>query len=324
MKIDRRQALLFAALAPFARGGLAQEAPWPTRPIRLVAGGVGSVSDIRARWIAPRLGEALGQPVIVENNGAAGGNLSAAAVARSAPDGYTVLMYHQGLASMNPHLYAKPGYDPLVELQPVTRFGHGALLLAVPTALPAQSVSDLLALARSQPGALNFGSPGVGTPPHLASELFIRMARIDAVHVPYRGGGALMAALLGAQITWAIEGLTSQLPHVQAGRLRALAVTGARRSRALPEVPTMAEAGLPGYEYEGWTGFAVARATPAAIVARLHAEISRLAATAEAREWFAQTGSEAGTMTPVAMDAFVREEHARWGRFIRETGLKAE
>lgn len=324
MKIDRRQALCLAVLAPLARAPLAQEAAWPTRPIRLVAGGVGSVSDIRARWIAPRLGEALGQPVIVENNGAAGGNLSAAAVARGAADGHMILMYHQGLAAMNPHLYAKPGYDPLLDLQPVTRFGHGALLLTVPAALPVQSIADLLALARSQPGALNFGSPGVGTPPHLASELFARMARIEAVHVPYRGGGALMGALLAGQVTWAIEGLTAQLPHVRAGRLRALGVTGAQRSRSLPDVPTIAEAGVAGYEYEGWTGFAVARATPPAIVARLHAEISRLAATAEAREWFAQTGSEAGTMTPAATDDFVRAEHARWGRFIRETGLRAE
>jgi tripartite-type tricarboxylate transporter receptor subunit TctC len=233
-------------------------------------------------------------------------------------------MYHQGLAAMNPHLYAKPGYDPLLELTPVTRFGHGALLLTVPSALPVQSVAELIALARAKPGALNFGSPGMGTPPHLASELFTRLARIEAVHVPYRGGAALMTALLAGQITWAIEGLTAQLPHVRSGRLRALAVTGTRRAPTLPEVPTLAEAGVAGYDYEGWTGFALPAATPPAIVARWHAEIARLAATAEATEWFAQSGSEAGTLTPVAMAEFVRAEHAKWGRFIRETGLKAE
>lgn len=323
MQVSRRD-LILLALSTALPCLSARSSTWPSKPIRMVAGGVGSVTDIRARWLAPRLAQLLGQPVVVENVPAAGGNVAAADVARSTPDGHTVLVYHQGIAAINPHLYAKPGYNPLVDLQPVTRFGHGSLLLAVPAALPVRSVPDLLALARERPGALNYGSPGTGTPPHLASELFIRMAGIQAVHVPYRGGGALITALLGGQLTWSMDGLTAQLPHVRSGALRALAVTGNRRSATLPEVPTVAEAGIEGFEFEGWTGFAVAAATPRAVVEQLHHGIARIAMTPEARQWFEAGGSEPGVLTPEATAALVRTEYVRWGRLIRDLGLKAE
>jgi tripartite-type tricarboxylate transporter receptor subunit TctC len=281
MKLNRRRLLELAALGCAMPCRAVHAAEWPSRPIRFIAGGVGGVSDIRARWLAPRLAQALGQAVVVENIAAAGGNVSAAETARSAPDGHTLLLYHQGIAAINPHLYDKPGYEPLRDLQAVTRFGHGSLLLTVPAASPVRTVGDLVALARARPGALNFGSPGNGTPPHLASELFVRMAGIEAAHVPYRGGGAMMTALLGGQLAWAIEGLTAQLPHVRSGALRAVAVTAARRAAALPEVPTIAEAGVAGYEYEGWTGLAVPAATPASIVQRLYGEVARIAAAPE-------------------------------------------
>lgn len=299
-------------------------AAWPERPIRLVTGGVGGITDIRARWLAPRLAAALGQQVVVENIGGAGGNLSAVEVARSAPDGHTALMLHQGTAAINPHLYAKPGYDPLTELQPVTRFGHGSLLLSVHPSVPARSMAELLAAMRDKPSAINFGTPGIGTPPHLAAELFIRQAGVKATHVPYRSGGALMTALLAGEVAWSMEGLTGQLPHVRNGALRPLAVTGSKRSASLPEVPTVAEAGLPGYAYEGWTGFAVAAGTPAAIVERLQREIARIAATEECRDWFAKSGAEAGILTPAEMADLVRAEHGRFGKLIREAGWRAE
>jgi tripartite-type tricarboxylate transporter receptor subunit TctC len=300
----------------------AQSAAWPTRPIKIVAGGVGSVTDIRARWLAERLGGALGQPVIVENNAAAGGNVGAAAVARSAPDGYTLLLIHQGTAAFNPHLFARTGYDPLTDFAPITRWGQGSLLLTVAPAVPVNSVGELLALAKAKPGTLDFASPGVGTPPHLASELFKRAAGVDAVHVPYKGGGAMMAALLSGQVTWAIEGLTAQLPHVRAGSLRALGVTGAQRSPSLPEVPTIAEAGVAGYEFVGWTGIAAPAETPKPVIDRIHAEIVRISATDEARAWFASGGAEPGIVTPQAFGDFVRSENARWGRVIREAGIR--
>jgi tripartite-type tricarboxylate transporter receptor subunit TctC len=320
--LHRRRLLQLVVLACAVPSTRAQE--WPSKPVRLIAGGAGSVTDLRARWLAPRLSQALGQPVVVENVPAAGGNVAAAETARGAADGYTVLFTHQGIAAINPHLYAKPGYDPLRDLANVTRFGHGPLLMTVPAASPVRGVGDLVTLARRQPGTLNFGSPGVGTPPHIASELFVRMAGIQATHVPYRGGGALMTAHLGGQLTWSMDGPTAQLPHVRSGAVRALAVTGARRLPQLPEVPTLAESGIAGYEYEGWAGLAVAAATPRPIVERLHAEIARIAATTEARDWFAGTGAAPGILTPTEMDELVRREHASFGRLIRESGLKAE
>jgi tripartite-type tricarboxylate transporter receptor subunit TctC len=324
----RRRTCGLATLVVLAMLGAAaaeaQPAPWPTRPIKLVAGGVGSVTDIRARWLGERLGRALGQPVIVENNATAGGNVGAEAVARSSPDGYTLLLIHQGTAAFNPHLFARTGYDPLTDFAPITRWGFGSLLLTVPPAVPATSVAELVALAKAQPGALNFGSPGVGTPPHLASELFKRAAGIEAAHIPYKGGGAMMAAMLAGQLSWAIEGLTAQLPHVKSGSLRALAVTGAARSPALPNVPTLAEAGVPRYEFSGWTGLAAPAGTPRPVIDRLHAEIARIGATEEARDWFAAGGAEAGLLSPDAFADFIRVEHTRWGKVIREAGIRME
>lgn len=324
MKLHRRRFLSLGVAGCAATAWPARAADWPSRPIRLIAGGAGSVTDIRARWLADRLGTALGQPMVVENNAAAGGNLAAVLVARAAPDGHTLLLTHQGIAAINPHLFQKPGYDALADFAPVARLGIGQLALAVPAASPISSVADLLARARARPGAMNFGSNGNGTPPHLAAEQLKRMAGIEAVHVPYKGGGALLTALLGSQVDWAIEGLTPLLPHVKSGTVRALAVTGARRVPAWPDVPTVAEAGVPGYEYIGWTGIAAPAATPQPVVERLNLEINRVATTDEGRRFFAQAGADAGELTPAEFAGFIRAEHARLGRLIRDAGLKAE
>jgi tripartite-type tricarboxylate transporter receptor subunit TctC len=320
----RRDWMLGALATAAGLPAWADDVAWPAKPIRLVTGSPGSVSEIRARWLAQRLAQALGQSVVVEGNSSAGGNVGAEQVARSAADGYTLLMIHQGTAAINPHVYAKPGYDALRDFAPITRFGRGNLLLTVPSEVPATTVVELIRWAKSRPGALNYGSPGVGTPPHVASEMFIRMAGIDAVHIPYKGGGALMTALLGGQLTWSMDGLTAQLPHLKSGRLRALAVTSARRSNALPDVPTLAEAGVPGYEFQGWTGVAAPAGTPAAVIARLHSEIARIADTAEAREWFAASGAEPGLLSPDAFSQFIRAEHEGLGKVIRDAGIKAE
>jgi tripartite-type tricarboxylate transporter receptor subunit TctC len=323
MNITRRQAAALGVAAVFVSQARSQAA-WPSKPIRIVAGAPGGVTDIRSRWLADRLQPALGQPVLIEYNAAAGGNVAAAMVARSAPDGYMLLTIHQGIAAINPHLYANAGYNPLTDFAPITRFGHGSLLLSVHPSLPATSVRELIELAKAKPGTLSYGSPGSGTPPHLAGEMFMRAAGVTATHVPFKGGAALMQAQLGGHVSMSFEGLTAQLPHVRTGSLRALAVTGAKRSRGLLDVPTIGEAGLPGYEYSGWTGFAAPAATPRPIVERLQAEIAKLADTDEARAWFERSGAEPGIQSPQEFADFIRLEHARLGKLIREAGLSAE
>jgi len=229
------------AVSQSSTHALAAEAAWPSRPIRLIVpGGPGGVIDLRARWLAERLAQRLRQSVYVEDVPGAGGNIGTAQAARARPDGYTLAIVHQGTMAINPHLYSHPGYDALADFVAITRVGIGPLVLAVQPLLPARSVAELVALAKAKPGQLSFGSPGIGTPPHMAGELFKRMAAIDLTHVPYRGGGQAVSDLIGGQISMSIEGMNVQLPFVRSGQIRALAVTGRERSPALPDVPTVA------------------------------------------------------------------------------------
>jgi len=298
---------------------------WPAKPIHIIVpGGVGGVIDIRARWLADHLAPVLGQSVIIENRPGAAGNIGMEVGARSAPDGYTLIIIHQGTMTFNPYLYSALGYDPIADFAPITHIGMGPLLLAVHPDVPATTVAELVKLAKAKPGQLSFGSPGIGTPPHLAGELFKHMTGIDTLHVPYQGGGKAVSDLMGGHITYSIEGLNVQLPFVKAGRLRALAVTGSRRVASLPDVPTMAEAGVPGYEFQGWVGIAAPAATPKPIIAKLYGEISAIYATAEAREWFAEFGADPGADPPDVFAASIRAEHAKWGPIIRQLGIRVE
>ena len=315
----------FGFATAFHRAAVAEEAPWPAKVVRiLVPGGPGGVTDIRARWLAERLTPLLGQSVIVENKPGAGGNIGMAMGAHSDPDGYTLTIIHQGVMTVNPHLYSRLGYDPLADFAPITYLGVGPLLLAVHPDVRATTVAELVQLAKAKPGQLSFGSPGIGTPPYLAGELFKRVAGIDTVHVPYKGGGQAVSDLIAGHISYSIEGLTVQLPQVKAGRLRALAVTGPQRVASLPDVPTMAEAGLPGAEFQGWVGIAVPAATPKTIVARLYRDISSILVTPEAHAWFGEAGAEARTDPPEVFAAAIRVEYAKWGKVIREAGIKIE
>jgi tripartite-type tricarboxylate transporter receptor subunit TctC len=304
---------------------LAVAQPYPAKPVRLVVTGApGSVTDVRGRWLADRLTRALAQPVFVENRPGAGGNVGSEYAARSAPDGYTILVVHQGTVAINPHLYPNLAYDPLVDLAPITRMTSNPLLLAVHPTVPAMTTAELIALAKAKPGQLNYGSPGGGTPPHMAGELFKRMAGIDVTHVPYKGGAGALADLVAGRLTYTIEGPAIQLAQVKAGRLRALAVTGPQRFAALPEVPTLAESGVPGYEYVAWTGIAAPAATPRTIIAKLYAETAAVLRSPESREYFAAHGAEPGGESPEEFAAFIRAEHAKWGKVVREAGIKAE
>jgi tripartite-type tricarboxylate transporter receptor subunit TctC len=324
--MNRRIALLVSAFAVATHpSAFAVDAVWPTKPVRvIVPGGPGGVIDIRARWLADRLMPALGQSVVVENKPGAGGNIGTEMGARSAPDCYTLTFVHQGTMAINPHLYSHLGYDPLTDFAPITHLGVGPLLLTVNADVPAATVAELVRLAKAKPGQLNFGSPGTGTPPHLAGELFKRVAGIDVVHVPYNGGGQSATALISGQVSFMIEGLSVVLPLVKAGRLRPLAVTGPRRVASLPDVPTMAEAGLPSYEFIGWVGISAPAATPKPIIDRLYREIGKILATAEARDWFGAIGAEPLADTPEAFAAAIRAEHVKWGRVIREAGIRIE
>lgn len=298
---------------------------FPAKPIRLiVTGAAGSVSDIRARWVSERLNAALGRSIVVDNRSGAGGNIGMEVAAKSPKDGYTLVIVHQGTLALNPHIYARLGYDPIADFVPITRFVVSPLLLAVHPGMPAKTTGELIELVKKKPGQFNYGSPGIGTPPHLAAELFKRMARIDVTHVPYKGGAAALLDLVGGRVTYTFDGLALQAPHVKTGKIRALAVTSMKRVANLPEVPTVAESGLPQYEYLSWMGLAAPAGTPREIVAQLNTVMAKILKTPEARDWFAEQGGEPIADTPENFAAFIKHEHARWGPIIRDAGIRAD
>jgi tripartite-type tricarboxylate transporter receptor subunit TctC len=313
------------ALASLAAPSLAAEPAWPAKPIHLiVTGGVGGVTDLHARWLADRLGPALGTRMLVENKAGAGGNIGMQFAARSAPDGYTLVVIHQGLMAANPHLYRNPGYDPLADFAPIGVFGASVLILAVNADLPVRSVADLVTLAKSKPGQLAFASPGIGTPPHLAGELFKRAAGLDVQHVPYTSGAKAATDVIAGHIAYSIEGFGVYLPQVQAGRMRALAVTGPTRSPQLPDVPTLAEAGYEQAQHTAWAGIAAPAGTPKPIIDRIAREFAAILASPEGREYLSTRSIEPKPCSPEELAAVIRDEHAKWGKMIREVGLRIE
>jgi len=321
--MDRRTfcSALFASAALPAWA--ANEHEWPVKPVTLlVPGGTGGVVDIRARWLAQRLASVLGQPVVVDNKPGASGNIGMVAAARSAPDGYTLVMVHQGTMCVNPHLMPNAGYAPLKDFTPITRVGFGPLALVVNPKLPVHSVTDLLQYMRTRD--LNYGSPGFGSPPHLAAELFKLEAGVKATHVPYKGGGAAASDLIAGHIDFSIEGLQVMEPHINEGRVRGLAVTGIRRVAVLPQLPTLREAGLPNYSYVGWVGLAAPAATPRPIVDKTWRATSQILLSAEGREFFARAGADPGGDSQESFELLVRDEYEKWGRIVRESAIKAQ
>jgi tripartite-type tricarboxylate transporter receptor subunit TctC len=313
-------ALVGVALMPIAH---AQQ--YPSGTIRIIAPGPpGSPRDVRARWVAEQLTSALSQPVMVDNRAGAGGNIGMEAAAKSAPDGRTLVIVDTGTLAMNPHLYDRTGYDALADFIPVVRLVEAPLMLAVRADLPARSVAELISLARSKPGQLSYGSPGVGTPPHLAGELFKRTAQVDVAHIPYKGASPALTDLMAGRIDYMIDNVGLLAPQVAAGKVRALAITSPKRVAALPDIPTMAEAGLPGYDFTSWMGVAVPAGTPAAIVQRLNAELVRALRSPGGQTWFESQGGEVVADSPQAFGQAVRSEHARWREVIQDARIKAE
>jgi tripartite-type tricarboxylate transporter receptor subunit TctC len=299
--------------------------PYPVKPVRLVVTyTAGGPADIAARALAQKLAEMWGQQVVVDNRAGAGGIIGTELVAKAAPDGYTLLHGTAAGLIINPLLVKKLPYDTFRDFAPVSMVVIVPQLLVTHPALPATTLKELIALAKARPGALNYASVGIGSPNHLGMELLKSMAGIDMVHVPYKGATPAMADLIAGQVQLAFNGMASVLPQIASGKMKAIAIGSARRSPAAPDVPTVAEAGLPGFEYVAWNGNFAPAGTPAALVNRLSADIRKALAAPDVVQRLASLGSEPGGNTPAEFAAYVKADHARWARVVQEVGLKAE
>jgi tripartite-type tricarboxylate transporter receptor subunit TctC len=297
---------------------------YPSRPVRLVIPfPPGGPADIFGRLIAFKLTDALREQVVVDNRGGGNGNIGAEFVARAAPDGHTLLLLPSALAA-NASLYSKLPYSLVGDFTGVASLGTFPLLLVTHPSLPVRTVPDLIALAKTKPGELNFASAGSGGGAHLAAETFSRSAGINMVHVPYKGTGPAVLGVLGGQVSLMFASVPSVIQHVRAAKLNALAVTSAQRSPAAPELPTVSEQGLPGYEVVSWFGIVAPTGTPADIVRRLNDDVRRVLVLPEFQERLRDEGGRAFAMTPEEFTAFIRSETVRWGRVVRDVGAKLD
>jgi tripartite-type tricarboxylate transporter receptor subunit TctC len=313
-------AVLAAALA--APAAFAQ--PYPARPVKIIVPyGVGGPADIYGRFIGARLSETMGQSFVVENRPGGGAIVGTEAVAKSAPDGYTLLMM-SNTHTVNETLIPNKPYDLMRDLAPITGVNYSDLLMVVHPSVPANSLKEFIALAKSKPKALNYASSGPGTPYHMAGELFKHMAGVDIVHVPYKGSDGARVGILGGQVHMMIDAITTMAPNVRAGKVRAMGTTGKTRSSVLPEVPTLAEAGVPGYEAGIWLGLMAPAGTPRAILERLNAEIVKVLNAPDVKEAWGKQGAQAMPMTIAEFERFLRDEIAKWGGLVRATGMKPE
>jgi tripartite-type tricarboxylate transporter receptor subunit TctC len=322
MKRLHRQgiALLLALAAPGA--AVAADA-YPAKPIRLIVGfAPGGANDLVARAVATRLGPRLGQQVVVENRAGAGGNIATELVAKSAPDGYTLLLASVASFAMSPALIGKVPFDPINDFAPVTQAALVTSLLSVHPSLPAQSLKQFVALAKRTPGGINYATPGAGSIAHLAAELFWKTAGLRLTHVPYKGGNPAVADAMAGHVESIFSLISTQTPHVRAGRIRALAVSSTKRSAALSDVPTIAESGYPGFEASGWLGLAFPAKTPRAIVDRIHKEAVAVLNSREVQSQLENLGLDAEPTDPGAFHARIKSDHAMWDKLVREAGIK--
>jgi tripartite-type tricarboxylate transporter receptor subunit TctC len=315
--------LVPALLALCASMAAAQD--YPRKAVRVVAPfAPGGATDLLARLVSQKLSERWGQSVLVDNRTGAGGHIGAEVAARSAPDGYTLLVAGAPHA-IGMSLYKKLGYDLARDLAPISNLATYPSAIVVHPSLPVRSVKDLIALARSRPGQLNFGSAGSGSPNHLALELFKTMAKVSMVHVPYKGGsGQMVGDLLAGQVQLASIGLPPAMPHIKAGKLRVIAVTGAKRSQLLTEAPTVAEAGLPGFDVTSWYGMFGPAALPRDIVMKVNGDIAAALATPDMKERLAASGADPAPTTPEDLGRLVREEVAKWSKVVADSGAKID
>jgi tripartite-type tricarboxylate transporter receptor subunit TctC len=321
-----RRALVAALCCAGLAGAVTAHAAdaWPAKPITLVVPfSAGGTTDIVARIVGQKMSDALHQPVIVDNRGGAGGTLGAGVVARAAPDGYTIFMATIAHA-IAPALYHNLPYDFIKDFAPVGLVGTVPNVLIVNNTVPAKTVPELIAYIKKHPKQVNFGSAGIGSTEHLAGELFRSMTGTEITHIPYKGGAPMMADLMGGQIQMALATAPSAAPHVRAGKVRALAVTSAKPSPAFPGVPTLSQAGVPGYEMLTWYALMAPRGTPQPIVDRLHAELEKALKLPEVEKTFAEQGVTAGDMSEAQLESFIRNETAKWGKVVKEANVKLQ
>jgi tripartite-type tricarboxylate transporter receptor subunit TctC len=316
-------AMATALLAGVPHAALAQT--YPTKPIRLIcpfppAGAV----DIASRAIAGELSKALGVQVIVENKPGAGGNIGGAEAARSAPDGYTIFMTTSGISAINPALYAKMGFDPNKDLVPISALVSLNNVLVMHPSVKANSVADLIALAKARPGMITYASSGSGTSIHMSGEMFKFLTKVDMQHIPYKGSAPAVTDLLGGQVMVMFDNIPSALPHIKAGKLRAVATTGAQRDPSLPDLPTVAEAGVPGYESGVWFGLLAPAGTPKEIIARLSAESVKATRSPEFIKRMTDLGYNVIGSTPEEMANMLKVEIARWTPIVKASGARAD
>ena len=317
-----RAVLAFLLGITFLLNAFAQE-PWPARPVRFILPfPPGGGTDILGRMIAERLSASLGQPVVTENRGGAGGNVGAEAAAKSVPDGYTLVLVAPSLA-ISPTLYSKINYDPVKDFAPVSLVATVPNVMITQAALPVRTLEEFIAFAKARPGQVNFGSSGVGASPHLSVELFKSMARIDIVHVPYKGAALALSDVISGHIESSVGNLSGALlGSVKSGRVRALGVTAAKRSKHVPDVPTFAEAGVPGYDVSGWYGICTQAKVPQPVLAKLSADLHRILNDPVVRKRLEDQAVDVAPSTPEQFVAHVRTETEKWTKVVREAGLE--
>jgi tripartite-type tricarboxylate transporter receptor subunit TctC len=320
---SRRQVIAAAAAAGIAAVGAAHAQDFPNKPMRIIAPfAAGASTDFLARTVAQSMSRELGQPVVVENKPGAGGALAAEAVARSAPDGYTMLLTSAGIVTMNQHIYPKLPYDPIKDFAPLSIAVRMPIVTVVHPSLPVKNIQELLAYAKANPGKLNYGSAGTGTSQHLAGELFKSMANVSLLHIPYRGGGPAMNDLLAGQIQVMFVQVPSALPQVKAGKVRAIAVGSDKRDAKMPDVPTVAEGGVKGYNSDTWYGFVMPAGVPAPVAQKLHAAMVK--ALKENEQKLSDHGFNVDASTPREMADVIAAESKKWGAVIKAANIKAE
>jgi tripartite-type tricarboxylate transporter receptor subunit TctC len=304
---------------------LAHAQSFPSKPVRIIVGFVaGGATDTVARLVAQQLSERLGKSAVVENRAGASGTIGADLVAKSPPDGHVLFLATQSTHAVAPYTLAQSPYDPVKDFAPVALVAQNTLLVVVSPALPVKSIKDLVALAKTRPGELNFATGGVGTSPHMSGELFKMAARIDMLPVHYKGDAAAVIDVIGGQVPVMFLNITGMLPHVRSGKLRGIAVTSGKRSTVVPEYPTIAESGLPGYEVVTWFGVLAPASTPNEIISRLNREIVQAVAVPSVKEQIFQLGLEIVASSPEQFADVLKSENARWSKLVRDLGLRAQ